>query len=50
MKVSNVGPYPPGRDPDGYERTRRRVLWSMPSGLYVLGSSFAGRRNLMTLN
>ena len=50
MKVTSVGPYPPGRDPDAYERTRRRVLWSMPSGLYVLGSSFAGRRNLMTLN
>ncbi len=50
MKITSVGPYPAGRDPDTYERTRRRVLWAMPSGLYVLGSSFSGRRNLMTLN
>jgi flavin reductase (DIM6/NTAB) family NADH-FMN oxidoreductase RutF len=45
-----VGPIPAGRDPDEYDRLRRRVLWTMPSGLYVLGSAAGGRRNLMTLN
>lgn len=45
-----TGPIPEGRDPDDYDRRRRRVLWSMPTGLYVLGSAAAGRRNLMTLN
>jgi len=45
-----VGPVPPGRDPDGYDRLRRRVLWSMPSGLYVVGTRAAGRRNLMTIS
>lgn len=32
------------------ERVRRRILWSMPSGLYLLGSAAGGRRNLMTLS
>jgi flavin reductase (DIM6/NTAB) family NADH-FMN oxidoreductase RutF len=45
-----VGPIPPGEDPDAYDRLRRRVLWSMPSGLYLLGSRAGERRNLMTLN
>ena len=45
-----VGPFPDGADPDSYDRLRRRVLWSMPSGLYVLGSRSETRRNLMTLN
>ena len=46
-----VGPFPPGHDPEEYDRLRRRVLWSMPSGLYVLGSSDKEeRRNGMTLN
>jgi flavin reductase (DIM6/NTAB) family NADH-FMN oxidoreductase RutF len=45
-----VGPYPDGADPEAYDRLRRRVLWSMPSGLYVLGSAGQDRRNLMTLN
>jgi flavin reductase (DIM6/NTAB) family NADH-FMN oxidoreductase RutF len=46
-----VGPFPPGADPDEYDRLRRRVLWKMPSGLYVLGSTDKGeRRNGMTLN
>ncbi|MDA8046896.1 MAG: flavin reductase family protein [Actinomycetota bacterium] len=48
--VKQVGPLPGGVDPDEYDRRRRRVLWSMPSGLYVLGSVAGGRRNLMTLN
>jgi flavin reductase (DIM6/NTAB) family NADH-FMN oxidoreductase RutF len=45
-----VGPFPPGADPDGYDRLRRRVLWTMPSGLYVVGSRDGDRRNAMTLN
>jgi flavin reductase (DIM6/NTAB) family NADH-FMN oxidoreductase RutF len=45
-----VGPFPEGTDADEYDRRRRRVLWSLPTGLYVLGSAAAGRRNLMTLN
>ena len=46
-----VAPFPPGADPDEYDRLRRRVLWKMPSGLYVVGSTDRGeRRNGMTLN
>ena len=44
------GPVPPGRDPDTYDRLRRRVLWSMPSGLYVVGTRAEDRRNLMTIS
>lgn len=44
-------PFPPGVDPDEYDRLRRRVLWTMPSGLYVVGSTDgAQRRNGMALN
>lgn len=32
------------------DRLRRRVLWSMPTGLYLVGSRSGGRRNLMTAN
>lgn len=42
------GPIPPGRDPDEYDRLRRRVLWSLPTGLFVVGSRADDRRNLMT--
>jgi flavin reductase (DIM6/NTAB) family NADH-FMN oxidoreductase RutF len=45
-----VGPFPPGVDPDTYDRLRRRVLWRLPMGLYLLGSAAGGRRNLMTIN
>jgi flavin reductase (DIM6/NTAB) family NADH-FMN oxidoreductase RutF len=50
-----MGPFPGGVDSDEerdeYDRLRRRVLWKMPSGLYVVGSSDRGeRRNAMTLN
>ncbi len=45
-----VGPFPTGADPDTYDRLRRRVLWTMPSGLYVVGSRDGDRRNAMTLN
>jgi flavin reductase (DIM6/NTAB) family NADH-FMN oxidoreductase RutF len=49
-----IGPYPPGVESDdekeAYDRLRRRVLWSLPSGLYVVGSRAGDRRNAMTLN
>ena len=45
-----VGPFPPGTDPEEYDKRRRRVIWAMPSGLYLLGSRAGGRRNLMTLS
>jgi flavin reductase (DIM6/NTAB) family NADH-FMN oxidoreductase RutF len=49
-----IGPYPPGVEgdeaQDAYDRLRRRVLWTMPSGLYVLGSRAGERRNGMTIN
>jgi flavin reductase (DIM6/NTAB) family NADH-FMN oxidoreductase RutF len=47
-----AGPIPPGADAHDYDRMRRRILWMLPSGLYLLGSRGAdGRqRNLMTLS
>ena len=50
-----IGPFPPGVDTDeqreDYDKLRRRVLWTMPYGLYVLGATdHALKRNLMTLN
>jgi flavin reductase (DIM6/NTAB) family NADH-FMN oxidoreductase RutF len=51
LKEGPVPPFPDGTDPDEYDRLRRRVLWTMPSGLYVVGSTDgAERRNFMTLN
>jgi len=51
VKEGPVPPFPEGADPDEYDRLRRRVLWTMPSGLYVVGSTDKGeRRNGMTLN
>lgn len=54
-KDGPVGPYPAGTDTDearlDYDKLRRRVLWKMPSGLYVVGSTDGGeRRNGMTTN
>jgi flavin reductase (DIM6/NTAB) family NADH-FMN oxidoreductase RutF len=47
-----VGPVPPGADPVEYDRLRRRVLWALPTGLYVVGSRAVldgdDRCNLMT--
>jgi flavin reductase (DIM6/NTAB) family NADH-FMN oxidoreductase RutF len=49
-----IGPFPAGVDTaeqrDEYDRLRRRALWTMPSGLYVVGSRSGDRRNLMTCN
>ncbi len=51
VKEGPVPPFPDGADPDEYDRLRRRVLWKMPSGLYVVGATDGGeRRNGMTLN
>jgi len=45
-----IGPFPAGVDPDEYDRRRRRVLWRLPTGLYLCGSRYGGQRNLMTCN
>lgn len=50
-----IGPYPErvGDDAEAqvdYDKLRRRVLWTFPSGLFALGSRAADRRNLMTIN
>jgi flavin reductase (DIM6/NTAB) family NADH-FMN oxidoreductase RutF len=45
-----VGPFPEGVDVGEYDRMRRRVLWSMPTGLFVVGSRAGEQRNLMTAN
>jgi flavin reductase (DIM6/NTAB) family NADH-FMN oxidoreductase RutF len=49
-KQGIVGPIPEGRDPEEYDKLRRRVLWTMPSGLYVIGSRAGDRMNAMTAN
>lgn len=50
LSTGPVGPFPPGADPEEYDKLRRRVLWAMPYGLYVVGSRAGDRRNAMTLN
>ena len=45
-----VGPFPEGADPEAFDRLRRRVLWQLPMGLYLLGTGAKERKNLMTLN
>ena len=50
VKEGPVPPFPEGADPEGHDRLRRRVLWKMPSGLYIVGSRAGDRRNGMTLN
>jgi flavin reductase (DIM6/NTAB) family NADH-FMN oxidoreductase RutF len=44
---------PPGT-PDGehdeLDRHRRRVLWALPTGLYLVGSRYGDEVNLMTAN
>ncbi len=49
-----IGPYPPDVETDEgkdeYDRLRRRVLWTLPYGLYIVGSRAGERRNGMTLN
>jgi flavin reductase (DIM6/NTAB) family NADH-FMN oxidoreductase RutF len=52
--VGPIGPFPAGVDSpeqqEEYDKLRRRVLWTLPSGLYVLGSRAGAKRNLMTMN
>ena len=50
VQTGPVGPFPDGADPEEFDKLRRRVLWTMPSGLYVVGSRAGDRRNGMTLN
>jgi flavin reductase (DIM6/NTAB) family NADH-FMN oxidoreductase RutF len=50
LKEGPVGPFPDGADPEEYDRLRRRVMWTMPTGLFVIGSHAGDRRNLMTAN
>jgi flavin reductase (DIM6/NTAB) family NADH-FMN oxidoreductase RutF len=50
VQTGPVGPFPDGADPEEYDKLRRRVLWTMPTGLYVVGSRAGERRNGMTLN
>jgi flavin reductase (DIM6/NTAB) family NADH-FMN oxidoreductase RutF len=50
-----IGPYPAGvttsEQQEEYDKLRRRLLWTLPYGLYVLGSTDrAERRNGMTVN
>lgn len=49
-----IGPFPAGVETDEqkeeYDKLRRRVLWKMPYGLYVVGARDGERRNGMTLN
>ncbi|MGH9071318.1 MAG: flavin reductase family protein [Acidimicrobiales bacterium] len=40
----------PRDDLEAFDRVRRRVLWSMPGGLYLLGSRVGDERNLMTIS
>ncbi len=50
-----IGPFPAvvadtDEAREAYDKLRRRVLWSLPYGLYVVGSRAGDRRNAMTLN
>lgn len=50
-----VGPFPARVSADAsareeYDKLRRRVLWTLPTGLYVLGSRAGERRNAMTIS
>jgi flavin reductase (DIM6/NTAB) family NADH-FMN oxidoreductase RutF len=51
-----IGPHPPGVEADEekaeYDTLRRRVLWKMPYGIYVIGSrgNEPTAKNLMTAN
>ena len=50
LSTGPVGPFPADADPEAYDRLRRRVLWTMPSGLFIVGSRAGERRNAMTCN
>jgi len=40
----------PNADADELDRHRRRVLWALPTGLYLIGSRHGDEVNLMTAN
>ena len=40
----------PDTDADELDRHRRRVLWALPTGLYLIGSRHGDEVNLMTAN
>jgi flavin reductase (DIM6/NTAB) family NADH-FMN oxidoreductase RutF len=54
VSAEAAGPGPGQADPEAYDRLRRRVLWSFPTGLFVVGSAGEidgeARHNLMTAN
>jgi flavin reductase (DIM6/NTAB) family NADH-FMN oxidoreductase RutF len=39
-----------GNGSSEYDRQRRRVLWALPTGLYLIGSRDGDAVNLMTAN
>jgi hypothetical protein len=50
-----LGPFPDrigdtDEDRDASDRIRRRLPWTVPSGLHVVGSRSGATRNWMTLN
>jgi flavin reductase (DIM6/NTAB) family NADH-FMN oxidoreductase RutF len=50
-ETSNTGNDPDTDDPGAeLDRHRRRVLWAMPTGLYLIGSRAGDEVNLMTAN
>jgi flavin reductase (DIM6/NTAB) family NADH-FMN oxidoreductase RutF len=38
----------PGVQDEEYDKTRRRILWSMPTGLYVIGARNEDKFSMMT--
>lgn len=49
LSGGSAGEHAGGSADDG-DRLRRRVLWAMPTGLFVVGSRSGDARNLMTAN
>jgi flavin reductase (DIM6/NTAB) family NADH-FMN oxidoreductase RutF len=43
-------PPAPAADDEEFDRHRRRVLWALPTGLYLIGSRAGDDVNLMTAN
>jgi flavin reductase (DIM6/NTAB) family NADH-FMN oxidoreductase RutF len=41
---------PPDSSADDLDRHRRRVLWALPTGLYLIGSRYGDDVNMMTAN
>jgi flavin reductase (DIM6/NTAB) family NADH-FMN oxidoreductase RutF len=48
--MTNAGDRPGLTEHDEFDRQRRRVLWALPTGLYLIGSRFEDGVNLMTAN